>query len=138
MLHGEAHIKAQKQITSKKKCIKEQTFNIWVLLLSIHKEKHNMNQTEKHCIIIIHEIQSVCKAKEIFLSLSNILQDQTRNETTHNTALQPHCIFLFVHHKAPPRRYPSVGLFCLAAVVFRWFKDTTKLPLLFYSFLKCQ
>lgn len=71
MLHGQAHIKAQQQITSKKKKLhKEQTFNIWVLLLSIHKEKNNMNQTEKHYIIIIPETESVYKAKEIFLSLT--------------------------------------------------------------------
>lgn len=70
MLHGQAHIKAQQQITSKKKKMhKEQTFNIWVLLLSIHKE-NNMNQTEKHYIIIIPETESVYKAKEIFLSLT--------------------------------------------------------------------
>lgn len=57
---------------------------------------------------------------------------------TYNTALQPRCVFLFAHHKALPRRYTSVGLFCLAAVVFRQFKDTTKLPLLFYLFLRRQ
>lgn len=70
------------------------------------------------------------------LSLSNIIQDKARNETT--TAVQRHCTFLFVHHRALPRRYTSVGLICLAAVVFRWFKDTTKLPLHFYLFLRCQ
>lgn len=61
MFHGQAHIKAQKHIKSKKnKMHKRANFNKWNLLLSIHKEKYNnMKHTEKHYVIIMCRIQSV-------------------------------------------------------------------------------